>query len=98
LVKKKVFLNGDQRRSHASPGRSNGPEIDMNVVQMGLIYDVRVKGQNVEIDMTLTNPACPMSGFIMGEVEKAASQVDGVKKVKVNLVWDPPWTPEMIKQ
>ena len=73
------------------------PELGISVVDMGLIYDIRVAGENVEIDMTLTNPACPMAAMITGMVEEAAMTVEGVERVKVNLVFNPPWTPERIK-
>ena len=73
------------------------PELGISVVDMGFIYEIRIEGGHVEIDMTLTNPACPLAASIIGMVEEAAKKVSGVESVKVNLVFEPPWTPERIK-
>jgi FeS assembly SUF system protein len=68
------------------------PEIPVNVYDLGLIYRIElVELGLVEIDMTLTAPACPVAGEMLSWVQKAVSDVDGVGKVKVNLVFDPPW-------
>lgn len=68
------------------------PEIPVNVYDLGLIYRIElVELGLVEIDMTLTAPACPVAGEMLSWVQKAVSKVDGVGKVKVNLVFDPPW-------
>jgi FeS assembly SUF system protein len=68
------------------------PEIPVNVYDLGLIYRIELQHQGgVEIDMTLTAPGCPVAGEMLRSVEKAASAVDGVGSVKVNLVFDPPW-------
>ncbi len=70
------------------------PEIPVNIYELGLIYDVIVNDDNnVEINMTLTSPHCPVAESMPGEVEHRARSVDGVGDVKVNLVWDPPWNP-----
>ncbi len=75
------------------------PEIPVNIYELGLIYDVIVKDDNnVEINMTLTSPHCPVAESMPGEVEDRAKAVDGVGDVKVNLVWDPPWTPERMTE
>lgn len=68
------------------------PEIPVNIHELGLIYrcDVSADG-NVEIDMTLTAPGCPVAGDMPGWVENAVSAVPGVGQVKVKLVFDPPW-------
>lgn len=70
------------------------PEIPVNIFELGLIYkiDVADDGQ-VTIEMTLTAPGCPVAGEMPGWVEKAVADVEGVGDVKVNLVFDPPWTP-----
>jgi len=71
------------------------PEIPVNVYDLGLIYAIEVgAGGAVEIRMTLTAPACPVAGMMPGLVESAVRQVDGVTAVKVDLVWDPPWSEE----
>jgi FeS assembly SUF system protein len=69
------------------------PEISVNILDLGLIYllDIDADG-NVEIEMTLTAPACPVAGTFPGVVEGCVSQVPGVKSVHVELVWEPPWT------
>ncbi len=74
------------------------PEIPLNVLDLGLIYDVRLDDGDVEIDMTLTAPGCPMHTHISRDIEEKVKRVEGVKDVKVNMVWDPPWTPERISE
>lgn len=70
------------------------PEIPVNVVDLGLIYDVRIDDGSVEVDMTLTAPGCPMSAMISEDVKSRIEQVEGVKEAVVNMVWEPVWTPE----
>ena len=68
------------------------PEIPVNIVELGLIYElVAKKGGVVFVEMTLTTPACPVAQSMPGEVEKAALTVPGVSEVRVKLVWSPPW-------
>ena len=68
------------------------PEIPVDIYELGLIYRLDVDDdRNIEIDMTLTAPGCPVAGDMPGWVENAASAVPGVGQVKVNLVFDPPW-------
>jgi FeS assembly SUF system protein len=68
------------------------PEIPVNIYDLGLIYRIEPDHRgDVEIDMTLTAPGCPVAGEMMNWVQKAVSDVSGVDKVKVNLVFDPPW-------
>lgn len=74
------------------------PEIGMNIVDLGFIYGVDVEGKNVKVRMTLTNPGCPMYSMFTHEVEDALKMAfDGVK-VKVELVFDPPWSPERMSK
>ncbi len=69
------------------------PEIPVNVYDLGLIYRLDVSDfGSVDVDMTLTAPACPVAELMPVMVEKAIRQVEGVTEVKVQLVWDPPWT------
>ena len=71
------------------------PEIPVNIYELGLIYDVDVSADgDVLVRMTLTAPACPAAGILPGEVEGKARGVAGVKDAKVDLVWDPPWSPD----
>src|SRR5205807_6155136 len=68
------------------------PEIPMDLVELGLIYELIVKkGGLVYVEMTLTTPACPVAGSMPGEVESAIRSVPGVDDVRVKLVWSPPW-------
>jgi FeS assembly SUF system protein len=69
------------------------PEIPVDIYELGLIYKVDINDdRHVDIEMTLTAPGCPVAGEMPGWVEAAAIKVDGVETVKVNLVFDPPWT------
>jgi len=70
------------------------PEIPINVYDLGLIYDIAVKGSKVQVKMTLTAPGCPMARMISYDVEGKLKKVKGVSEVKVEVVWDPPWTPD----
>ena len=71
------------------------PEIPVNVVDLGLIYNVDVKDEGeVDIEMTLTSMGCPVQDMIQADAELACMKVDGVKKVNVEFVWSPPWSPE----
>ena len=68
------------------------PEIPVDIYELGLIYKCEVTAENdVIIDMTLTSPHCPVADEIPKRVKEAVNAVKGVKKVKVDLVWDPPW-------
>ena len=77
--------------------RVKDPELNLNIVDLGLIYDVAVDGTVVRIDMSLTSPGCPSGPEIMGEAEQQLRTLPGVTDVVVNLVWTPPWTPERIE-
>ena len=71
------------------------PEIPADIYELGLIYRVDIDDErNIDIDMTLTAPGCPVAGEMPGWVENAVGSVEGVKSVAVNMVFDPPWTPE----
>jgi len=72
------------------------PEIPVNVVDLGLIYDVQIDGSTVEIKMTLTATGCPMSSHISQDAQSKVLAVDGVENASVNIVWEPRWSPEMI--
>ncbi len=73
------------------------PEIPVNLYDLGLIYriDIAPNGE-VDIDMTLTAPACPVAGMMPVMVRNAVKAVEGVGEVRVELVWDPPWSPEQM--
>lgn len=69
------------------------PEIPVNIVDLGLIYDVKINSNKVAIKMTLTAPGCPLSGIITQDIKQKVSLLKGVKDVDVEIVFDPPWTP-----
>ena len=73
------------------------PEIPVNLVDLGLIYELEVlKGGTVYVEMTLTTPSCPVAAAMPGEVETAIRGVSGVSDVRVKLVWTPPWTQDLM--
>jgi FeS assembly SUF system protein len=75
------------------------PEIPVDIHTLGLIYKVEVKvGGEVEIDMTLTSPACPVAGTLPPEVENKVAALEGVSSAKVTVVWEPVWTPEKMTE
>jgi len=75
------------------------PEMPVNVYELGLIYEVRVdEAGQVGIKMTLTAPNCPVAGTLPGEVERKAASVAGVTAVKLELVFDPPWTKDKMSE
>ncbi len=75
------------------------PEIGINVVDLGLIYDIEMLADRVQLTMTLTSPACPMGAQVKEECEAAlAAVVESALPVVVELVWEPPWTPERMSE
>ncbi len=77
--------------------RVKDPDLNLNIVDLGLVYDVRVDGSVVTVDMSLTSPGCPSGPQIMGDVETEIRATPGVTAVTVNLVWTPFWSPERIE-
>ncbi len=75
------------------------PEIPVDIYELGLIYDIKVKEDgNTYVQMTLTAPNCPAAGILPGQVESSARSVEGVYDVELDLVFDPPWTPERMSE
>lgn len=72
------------------------PELGLNIVDLGLVYDVEVEDGKAMITMTLTSPGCPAGGMIMSGAQEAAGSTEGVDEAEVKLVWKPFWTPERI--
>src|SRR5579875_939259 len=70
------------------------PEIGVNVVDLGLVYRLEIVDDKVDVDLSMTTPGCPAIGSILETADMAIRQVPGVKDVHVELVWDPPWTPD----
>lgn len=75
------------------------PEIPVNIYELGLVYGVHVEeGGAVRIEMTLTSPMCPVAEILPMEIESKARAIEGVGEVRIDLVWDPPWGPEMMSE
>lgn len=76
------------------------PEIPINIVDLGLIYELKYDEQakKVYIKMTLTAPGCPMGDFILRDVETVVKEVEGVEDVEIELSYDPPWSPDMMSE
>lgn len=74
------------------------PELHLNIVDLGLIYDIDIAQDTgfVTVTMTLTTPGCPLSFVFEEWIPEAAKKVEGVKEVKINLVWEPAWDPDKI--
>lgn len=73
------------------------PELNLNIVDLGLVYEIAVDGSDVQVDMTLTSPGCPAGPQIMGDVERAVRAMPGVNDVNITLVWEPFWGPDKIE-
>lgn len=77
--------------------RVKDPELNLNILDLGLIYGIKVEGVDVSVDMSLTSPGCPSGPEIMTEAEQQLKALPGVGAVAMNLVWSPPWTPDRIE-
>ncbi|HEY1232809.1 MAG TPA: iron-sulfur cluster assembly protein [Candidatus Binatia bacterium] len=74
------------------------PEIPVNIVDLGLVYDVEIDGGKVGVKMTLTAPGCGMGTMIASDAKQRIMALEGVEDASVDLVWDPPWNPSMINE
>ncbi len=75
------------------------PEIPVNIYELGLIYDIEVEeDNNVHINMTLTSPACPVAGTLPPEIQNKVAEMPEISDAKVDVVWDPPWTVDMMSE
>lgn len=75
------------------------PEIPVNIYELGLIYDIVIApAGTVEIRMTLTSPGCPVAGTLPGDVQRRILPLENVTSAKVDVVWDPPWTPDRMSE
>ncbi len=72
------------------------PELNLDLVVLGLIYDIDIEGSHVDMTMSLTSPACPVAGEIVNSARAAIEGVEGVESADVELTFSPPWTPERI--
>ena len=74
------------------------PEIPVNIYELGLIYDISVNDNNVKVKMTLTSPNCPVAESLPKEVKDSILEIEEVKKVDLDLVWEPPWDKSMMSE
>ena len=74
------------------------PEIPVNIYELGLIYDIKIKDKDVQVKMTLTTPNCPVAESLPKEVKDSIMQIEEVDKVDLDLVWDPPWDKSMMSE
>jgi FeS assembly SUF system protein len=75
------------------------PEIPINIYELGLIYQLEISETGfADVEMTLTSPMCPVAGSLPGEVEAKVKSVSGVSDARVELVWDPPWSMDMLTE
>jgi metal-sulfur cluster biosynthetic enzyme len=75
------------------------PELGLNIVDLGLVYSVERRGSHVHVTMTMTTPACPLSSYLVDEVEVAIYlRLPEIESVEVSLVWDPPWHPGLMTE
>lgn len=72
------------------------PEVGVNIVDLGLVYRVLVDGPVVRVEMTLTTPGCPLAGYMDDAVHRVLTALPGVEDTRVDIVWDPPWSPAMM--
>lgn len=73
------------------------PDLGVSIVDLGLIYEIRIGNDDIEIDMTLTSMGCPAGEFLYETVQQTVKKIDGVNHVSVNLVWDPPWSMDRVE-
>lgn len=74
------------------------PEIPINIVDLGLVYDVKIQGEKVQVTMTLTSPGCPMSGTISDDIKRKLMKLEDVNDAEIEVVWEPPWNPEKMTE
>ncbi|PJW17021.1 MULTISPECIES: metal-sulfur cluster assembly factor [Geobacillus] len=74
------------------------PELGINVVDLGLIYDLKIEDGHINVLMTLTTPGCPLHDSIAGGVKRVLEHIDGIRDVRVQVTWNPPWTPERMSE
>jgi metal-sulfur cluster biosynthetic enzyme len=88
MVTKEEILNALQSVSD--------PEIGMDIVNLGLVYEVQINGDKVYIKMTMTAPTCPVTPWILAEAQRVVENLEGVEAADVELVWEPPWNPSLM--
>lgn len=78
--------------------RVRDPELGVNIVDLGLIYGIRVRGGEVDVTMTLTTPGCPLHEVLLQAAERVLEGLEGVTRGRIHLVWDPAWRPDMMSE
>ncbi len=86
----------DQEMIYDALKKVTDPEVGINIVDMGLIYGLEVEDSKVDVYMTLTSPGCPAGPQILSQVDTAVRDLDDVEEVHVNVIWSPPWNPDML--
>ncbi len=74
------------------------PEIGLDVINLGLVYEIKIENDEIYLKMTMTTPGCPLTAWILADAENRLRSLPGVKDVKIDLVWDPPWSVDMISE
>lgn len=74
------------------------PELGINIVDLGFVYGIKINGDEVSIQITLSSPMCPLAGIITDDINKNVKKVKGVKNLSVEVVWDPPWSMDMFSE
>ena len=77
--------------------RVKDPDLNLNILDLGLVYEIRIDGTSVGVDMSLTSPACPSGAELVGDATAQLNAISGVTDAQVFLVWSPPWTPDRIE-
>jgi metal-sulfur cluster biosynthetic enzyme len=72
------------------------PELGINIVDLGLIYDLQFEDGDLSVKLTMTTPACPLSDYIENNIQQVMSHVGGVERMRIDIVWEPPWSPKMM--
>jgi metal-sulfur cluster biosynthetic enzyme len=91
-----LMLNQDQ--IYESLKQIYDPEVGINIVDMGLIYGLDIEDHKISVIMTLTSPGCPVGPQILSQIDGALKALEGVEDVDVQVVWSPPWTPDMLSE
>jgi metal-sulfur cluster biosynthetic enzyme len=86
----------DQETIYGALKQIHDPEVGINIVDMGLIYGLEIEDSKVGVYLTLTSPACPAGPQILSQIDTKVRELEGVEDVDVNVVWTPPWTPDML--
>ncbi len=85
-----------EKACYEALGNVVDPELGLDAVSLGLIYNVAAKGSEVDVDMTMTSVGCPVAEQLLMEAQNEILKVPGVEKARIHLVWSPPWSPEMM--